>query len=150
YTTNTLPYDFTLLTDPDPRIAALKHRKEELLEPWREGAVIPALPRARFDEWHRGFASLYLRDVPFRSRDMAALAAGPFGPRVDQMALSASPSTVGKIARSEMLAHLAGLYVWGQRFGAPEFATLLASPQLAGLRRLDLGLHASCDMVRAA
>jgi len=38
--------------------------------------------------------------------------------------------------------------VSGQRFGAPELATLLASPHLAGLRRLDLGLYASWDMVK--
>ena len=57
-----------------------------LIEPWREGHRIPVLPRNRLASWERGFASLYLRDVPFRSRDMAALAAGPFGPRIDRMA----------------------------------------------------------------
>lgn len=150
YHNNTLPHDFTRLTRPDPRLLALKEREKELLEPWRAEHRITVLPRNRLASWNRGFASLYLRDVPFRSRDMAALAAGPFGPRVDQMALSAAPSNVDQLARGEMLAHLTGLDVNGQRFGAPELTTLLASPHLAGLRRLDLGLYACCDMVKAA
>jgi uncharacterized protein (TIGR02996 family) len=148
YHNNTLPYDFTLLTERDERIVALKQREKELVKPWQEARRIAVLPRNRIASWHRGFAALYLKDVTFRSRDMAALAAGPFGPRIDQMALNASPSNVEQIARSEMLAHLAGLEVSGQVFRGPELATLLASPHLHGLRRLDLSLHAGWDKVK--
>jgi uncharacterized protein (TIGR02996 family) len=150
YHNNTLPHDFTLLTGTDQRLVALKQREKELLDPWQAEHRIPVLPRNRLASWDRGFASLYLKDVPFRSRDMAALSAGPFGPRVDQMALRASPGNVAKVARSEMLAHLTGLDVNGQKFGAPELATLVASPHLARLRRLDLGLYAGWDMVKVA
>src|SRR5207248_3278717 len=47
YHNNTLPHDFTLLTQPDQRLVALKQREKGLLEPWREGQRIPVLPRIR-------------------------------------------------------------------------------------------------------
>jgi uncharacterized protein (TIGR02996 family) len=163
YHNNTLPHDFFELTRPDGRLAALKEREEELTRPWQEQHRIAVMawpfkrrdlvalsaPEGRVTWWHRGFADLHLRDAPFRSRDMAALAAGPWGPRVDQMALNVSPSTVGQIARSPMLAHLSGLYATGQVFRGDELKALLASPHLAGLRRLDLGLYAGLDKIQA-
>jgi hypothetical protein len=48
-----------------------------------------------------------------------------------------------------MLAHLTGLYLTGHAFRGPELEILLASPHLTGLRRLDLGLFAGWDKVKA-
>jgi uncharacterized protein (TIGR02996 family) len=149
YHTDTLPYDFARLTGPDERIVALNERAEQLTRRWHEERRIAILPGGRLGSWYRGFADLYLRDVPFRSRDMATLAASPFGPRINQMALNVSASNAEQIGRSEMLAHLTGLYLTGQAFRGGALETILASPHLAGLRRLDLGLFARWDKVKA-
>jgi uncharacterized protein (TIGR02996 family) len=148
YHNNTLPHDFKLLTRPDERIIALKQRAEELLKPWYEAQAICVLRRGQVGSWERGFASLYLKDIAFRSRDMATLATGSFGARIERMALNASPSNAAQIARSPMLAHLSGLEVDGQVFRGAQLATLLASPHLAGLRRLDLSLYAGWDKIK--
>jgi uncharacterized protein (TIGR02996 family) len=151
YHNNTLPYNFSKLTDGDPRVITLREREKALLGRWREeGRRIPVLRPGRSGTWYRGLAYLYLKRQPFKSRDMAALAAGPFGPRIDQVALESAPSNVGQIARSEMLAHLSGLEIGGMKFGEAELKTLLASPHLSGLRRLDTGLFATAGMIKAA
>jgi uncharacterized protein (TIGR02996 family) len=144
-----LPPQFSAITERDEQVVALRRREKELLQPWSVEGRIPILSSSRRARWSRGLASLDLEDVPFRPRDMADLAAGPFGPRIEQLALHVLPSNVARIARSEMLAHVSGIKVGGERFGAPELASLLASPHLASLRRLDGHWLTSQDQVDA-
>jgi uncharacterized protein (TIGR02996 family) len=144
-----LPPLFSSITETDEQVVALRAREKELLQPWTAEGRIPLVSSSRRVRWGRGFASLDLEDVPFRPRDMAALAAGPFGPRIEQLVLHVLPSNVAKIARNEILAHLGGIKVGCEKLTAAVLTALLASPHLAGLRRLDADWLTSPDQVDA-
>jgi uncharacterized protein (TIGR02996 family) len=136
YHTSVLPYHFTGLTGADERIVALTRRQDQLVEALG-GRSWNLLSFDHLCEWHRGFAFLNLVYAPFRSRDMTALAASPAGPRIEHLTLDVTNSSSARIARNELLAHAVGLEVPGLHLDGPALTTLLASPYLAGLCRLE-------------
>jgi len=143
-----LPYDFRPSPDPDPELAELRRTEGELIRRLGE-RQLPGLSFKHRVEWHRGFAYLSLGNERGSSRELAAFAAGPAGPRVESLDLYVTPSSVATIARNDLLAHAVGLRFHGPKAGAAELATLLASPHLDQLRRLDLGQSARHDKVTA-
>lgn len=142
-----LPYAFRPSPDPDPELADLRRREVEVTARLGE-QKLPGLPVKHHVDWHRGFAFLSLGYDRFPSRDLAAFAAGPGGPRVEQVNLHVTPSNVATIARNALLAHAVGLQFGSQKAGVAELAALLESPHLDHLRRLDLGQSAPQDEVK--
>jgi uncharacterized protein (TIGR02996 family) len=140
YHTCVIPYHFSKLTDPDERIVELRQREDELVERWEKSGRLVALASKPYCDWYRGFVTLNLKRDRFASRALATFAASPAGPWVDQLKIQLSPSVADQIARNEVLAHAVGLEIDGMKAGVPELKTLLASPHLAGLRRITPGL----------
>jgi uncharacterized protein (TIGR02996 family) len=140
YNTSLVPYHFSAIVEQDARVQELLSRQEELLKVFRaERGRIRGLSFDHIHEFNRGFVALGLNYSPFRAREMAAYAASPAGPRVETLTVAIAPSNVGTIGRNALLGHASGLTVCSFLADNKSVASLLASPQLAGLRRLDLG-----------
>jgi uncharacterized protein (TIGR02996 family) len=134
---------------PTERLAVLYHREHQLAAHCNE-RLRSSLPGVQhYCRWHHGFAYLNLQSDRFRSRNLAAFAGSLGGPRVEFLALAVSPSSVGTIARNVLLAHAVGLAFDGVKASAAELTTLLASPHLARLRRLDVARFARKEEVAA-
>jgi len=148
YHTSTLRYAFQKLTDADPAIIDLARQEVERTN--RLGAdELPGLAFKHIVGWHRGFAQLNLRYDRFRSRELTAFANGPGGPRVEQVALHVSPSTVATVALCSLLGEVVGLDFGGLKASGADLTTLLAAAGLDGLRRLSVDLASGIDEVAA-
>jgi uncharacterized protein (TIGR02996 family) len=140
YNTSLVPYHFSAVVEADVRIRELLSRQEQLLKVFRgERGRIRGLSFAHIHEFNRGFVELGLNYAPFRPRELTAYAASPAGPRVESLTVTIVPSNVGTVGRNALLGHASGLTVCSFRADNKSVASLLASPRLAGLRRLDLG-----------
>jgi uncharacterized protein (TIGR02996 family) len=132
------PFNFAAFTEEDSRIVSLRKRELALVQTFG-GRQLTALRSRPACRWHRGFARLHLGR--FLSREMTALADGPTGPFVEDLGLDVVPSNSARIARNLVLSHAAGLQVYGFQLDKASLTTLLSSPHLVGLRRLDLTMR---------
>ncbi len=140
-------YWFGRLLKGDTGFATLERRETRLLKGWpTSGWSVPGLDRGSLGDWSRGFATVS-HEGPFRTGEMAALAASPFGPRIEGMCLDVRPGNAAQVSRSVMLGHLSG-FSSGSRCGGTEVRALLASPHLARLRGLS-GFLSDGDWVKA-
>jgi uncharacterized protein (TIGR02996 family) len=133
---STLPYQFDALTKKDSRLAGLKQRQDELItsfQPrWWKDLVVP-----HRCEWHRGLASLDLSLAPLRSRDANYFADSEASHWVEGLRLEATPSQSARVARFRLLARPVALEMDGIHLTDDSLATVLSSPHLSGLQRLE-------------